>query len=415
MNNNDNIDMTNIKLLSYEGKPMKIKSLKISGVGGITELELEFNEQFNVICGANGIGKTTILNIISDAFSSNTPSVLKRNALYEIGKYTIEINKQKNDTVEDIDVKEQTIKDFKPITDTYPGGWQNYARSILTFKPSRDITYINLDSISSDPEREDFRNGTLSSSGVSALDIKNWFVNRYLFVDKSGSLSVAEIENHHIAETVFGILDSTVTFSTVLARSYDIILSTAKGDIYFEYLSSGYKTCIYIILGIIKEIEYRFSEPAINVHDFDGVILIDEIDLHLHPTWQAALVKSLKTVFPCAQFIVTTHSPSVLQSLEKDEIIPLGIDENNNTFIKELNLGEYGLQGWTLEEILKDVMGMPSTTSELFKKTLHQYDKAMDNEDIPEIKRTYEMLDKMLHPTSTLRKLLQIQMVGMEE
>lgn len=49
---------------------MKIKQIIVSGVGGIKELKLEFDEHFNVICGANGIGKTTILNIIADAFAN---------------------------------------------------------------------------------------------------------------------------------------------------------------------------------------------------------------------------------------------------------------------------------------------------------------------------------------------------------
>ena len=65
---------------------MKIDNLKISGVGGIKELELAFHDGFNVICGANGVGKTTVLNIIADAFTSLNCD-LKRNARYKKGKY----------------------------------------------------------------------------------------------------------------------------------------------------------------------------------------------------------------------------------------------------------------------------------------------------------------------------------------
>ena len=125
--------------------------------------------------------------------------------------------------------------------------------------------------------------------------------------------------------------------------------------------------------------------------------------------------KCVKKIFPKCQFIVTTHSPSILQSVEKNEIIPLYSNEEHETCVKELRLGDYGLQGWSLEEILKDVMDMPSTTSVLYKETIRAFDKAMDDEDVPEIKRNYEILNKMLHPNSTLRKLLQIQMAGLEE
>lgn len=144
-------------------------------------------------------------------------------------------------------------------------------------------------------------------------------------------------------------------------------------------------------------------------------MLIDEVDLHLHPTWQAGLIKALKTIFPYAQFILTTHSPSILQTLEKNEIIALGCDEEGNTHLKELNLGKYGLQGWTLEEILKYIMEMPTTTSQLYQETLAKFDEAMNDEDRDTILQQYELLKEMLHPEDPLRKLLAIQVAEWEE
>ena len=149
--------------------------------------------------------------------------------------------------------------------------------------------------------------------------------------------------------------------------------------------------------------------------EFDGVIMIDEIDLHLHPTWQAKLIDTLRILFPVAQFIVTTHSPSILQTLNPEEIIPLGMEEDGNVYIKKLNLGEYGLQGWTLEEILKDVMEMPTTNSKKFEEVKRKFDDAMDAMDISQIKENYDILQKMLHIDNPLRKLLEIQMIGLEE
>lgn len=410
MNNNDNIDMTNIKLLSYEGNPMKIKSLKISGVGGITELGLTFNEQFNVICGANGIGKTTILNTIADAFTHNH-SELKRNFQYTVGSYSITLLHDNGE----ISSREYNIKEFNPNEINYKRSASEESFKLLTFGTNRTIEYIPLESVPKDQTRDMQQSGDLAQTGILYQDIKGWFINRILFRNLESSLSMEQLKNNEIAKSAFGLLDSNVTFDTIDASSLDIILNESGNKLFFEYLSSGYKTCIYIVLGIIKEIEFRFNEHCVSADKFDGVILIDEIDMHLHPTWQAALVKSLKTVFPCAQFIVTTHSPSVLQSLEKDEIIPLGIDENNNTFIKELNLGEYGLQGWTLEEILKYVMDMPETTSVLYRETLKKFDEAMNNEDKESILREYNLLKEMLHPDSTLRKLLTIQVAEWED
>lgn len=54
-----------------------------------------------------------------------------------------------------------------------------------------------------------------------------------------------------------------------------------------------------------------------------GVVLIDEIDMHLHPKWQRQVVSDLKLAFPGIQFVVTTHSPFIVQSLNSDELINL--------------------------------------------------------------------------------------------
>ena len=63
--------MISTMLILGGGQKMKIEKLDISGIGGIKQLSLTFNPRLNVICGENGVGKTTILNIIADAFVYN--------------------------------------------------------------------------------------------------------------------------------------------------------------------------------------------------------------------------------------------------------------------------------------------------------------------------------------------------------
>ena len=389
---------------------MKIKRLIIDDIAGIKHLELLFNDSLNVICGANGIGKTTVLDIIADAFLTSTNSKLKRNAKSKVGKYHIEIESQ-----EQVHSKTIEITSFQPDSDDYTRGWYDGIKELLSFGINRDIKYTKLSAVASDPKREIYMMANIAKEGISADDIKNWFVNRYMFVDKKDSLSSEQIDNYNLAMQTFSILDSTVSFKTVNAQSFDIILDTHKGDIYFEYLSSGYKSCIYILLGIIKEIEFRYMDSPIKVKDFNGVILVDEIDLHLHPIWQVRLISTLKIIFPNVQFILTTHSPSILQSLHLEEIIALGNDDNGHTIRKDLNLGMYGLQGWTLEEILKNIMEMPTTTSKLYQDTLNKFDEAMNNEHREGILEQYNLLKEMLHPENPLRRLLAIQVAQWED
>lgn len=85
-------------------------------------------------------------------------------------------------------------------------------------------------------------------------------------------------------------------------------------------LSHGYQSTLAWIADLIGHVMLE-ADNVIEAADIEGLVLIDEIDLYLHPTWQAALVPALRETFPKVQFVVTTHSPVVLSSLTPDEIV----------------------------------------------------------------------------------------------
>ncbi len=388
---------------------MKIEKICINGVGGIKYLELKFNKGMNLICGTNGIGKTTILECISHLFIANDTSQLKRNVNCDKGNVEaeLEIDGQNRSYNYEINDFEPDKKDFVSAVEI------EKSKDIIVFNPIRSFDYIKLESISRDPERDSYTTRNIAYEGVSATDIKDWFIQRYLWSAHKNYLNKEQIYNLKCSKKLFSILDKEITFSKIKPDTFDILLNTRQGEIFFEYLSSGYKSCVYILLGIIKEIEYRYKNPYIKVKDFNGIILIDEIDVHLHPEWQARLVNALKELLPNAQIIATTHSPSIIQTAETNQIIALYFDENNDICIKELEQKQYGYQGWTIEEILKDVMGMEETMSSLYEKTSKEFEKAINEENIKTAKECYKILNKMLHPQNYLRKILEIQMVGM--
>jgi len=386
---------------------MKIKSISINGVGGIKHLELNFNPGMNLICGTNGIGKTTILECISHSCINGGSNKLKRNVDYLEGSVMLNLINEKEETVT------YKVKDFDPDKTNYIHVDTSISMHIFYFTPIRNFDYIKLENLCRDPERKDYNTSRMVYDGISPNDIKSWFILRYMWSRGEQDLNQKQLKNIDTARKLFSILDKSVTFSRVIPDTFDIMLNTAQGEIVFEYLSSGYKSCIYILFGIIKEIEFRYKNPYIEIEEFNGIILIDEIDVHLHPQWQAIFMKALKELLPNAQIIATTHSPTIVQSAEKNEIIPLYYDEQNRIQIRELPNNDFGYQGWTIEEILKYVMGIEETTTSIYKETLKNFDKAIDEENISEIKANYEKLDKMLHPDNYLRKILNIQMAGL--
>ena len=79
------------------------------------------------------------------------------------------------------------------------------------------------------------------------------------------------------------------------------------------------------------------------------MLLVDEIDLHLHPHWQRTIIKYLTGLFPKTQFIVTTHSPFVLQSMERVNLYTLRREDDH---VISTHLGIRSFVGWSIEKLL---------------------------------------------------------------
>lgn len=389
---------------------MKIKEIDIKGIGRIRDLHLDFNDRMNILCGPNSIGKTTVLESVATMFYNGQPTV-KRNVLCDKGVIhaVVEVDGQ---------VKENSIQilKFNPRESESIGSFFQEATKLLSIKVDRNFSYSRLDAIPSDQNRDIGEVWNETRTGVQFEGVKGWFVNRFLYSEHKGSLSPQQMSNFRLAVRCFSIINPTYCFSNVLASSNDIMVKTPQGEIYYEYLSSGFKSILYLLFSIIKEIEFRFKEHHLTAEQFDGIILIDEVEIHLHPEWQEQIVQILQDTFPNAQFIITTHSPHVIQMAESNQILALQLFEDGNVRLRnDLQTCKYGYKGWTVEEILYDVMGMKSLRTEMYRKLIDAFGKAIDNENFGTAKEVYTELDELLHPQNPQRKLLSFQLAQISE
>lgn len=100
----------------------------------------------------------------------------------------------------------------------------------------------------------------------------------------------------------------------------------------FEHLSDGQRTMLGLFCDLARRaavLNPHFGGEA-SLHT-KGVVLIDELDLHLHPRWQRQIIKGLSSLFPQIQFICTTHSPFVIQALEAGKLVILGGEGHGDT------------------------------------------------------------------------------------
>ncbi|WP_085580079.1 MULTISPECIES: AAA family ATPase [unclassified Pseudomonas] len=384
---------------------MKIENISISDIGGIHSLSLNFNPRMNILCGPNGIGKTTILECIAHCFTAGETFVLRRNVLAPSGK--IKASLSHNSVASTIGFE---LTQYEPHQGAGIHGDATNSGYLLSLKTSRTFAYTPLQSISKDVEKQIHNIWQEGRAGVGLHDIKNWFVNRYLYSAHEGALSEAQKNNFALAKKCFSALNPEFSFKRVNASTNEILVDSPGGPIYYEYLSSGFKSCLAIFFGIIKEIEFRFSD--VRAVDFEGVVLIDEVELHLHPEWQNKIAGLLSEIFPMVQFIVTTHSPHVIQSAERDQILALEV-RDGQVAPRKLPVSDYGFMGWTVDEVLTDVMGMTDTRTEIFNKLMNEFTSAIDQENFASASLAYGELDSLLHPLSHLRKLLRLQIASL--
>lgn len=386
---------------------MKIESLAIQDVGGISSLKLEnLNPYLNIICGVNGIGKTNIIESIAACFTTYSQNELKKKADSNSGR--IELNM--TDIDEELKKIEYIVDAFYPRESNHNNNYhtlyqfrENYSKFLMYFKVDRFFSYQRIDSLKI---HDDINEHTKSNlNGVSRNNLKDWFIRNELLSKQTYTADVNK-KNIGYAKEFITLLNPNYSFSSI-KQDMEIYINSPTGEIPYEYLSSGFKSCLFIIWGIIREIQIRF--PDIEAKDFNGVIIIDEIELHLHPEWQNKICNVLKRAFPNTQFIVTTHSPHVIQTTEHNQVIALeGINGILNK--KDLESARNGFSGWSIEEILTDVMEMSDLRTKWFQDTLSRFNLALDEEKIEDAKTAFSELECRLHPQSTELALFRFQL-----
>jgi len=114
----------------------------------------------------------------------------------------------------------------------------------------------------------------------------------------------------------------------------DIVFLERGTKVTFSELSEGYRTTLIWVCDLL----YRLAEKQPNIkkiEEYKGIVLVDEIDLHLHPKWAYSIVHKLRTWFPKIQFFFTTHSPIVILGASPKAIIYKVFREGGNTTISE--------------------------------------------------------------------------------
>lgn len=185
-------------------------------------------------------------------------------------------------------------------------------------------------------------------------------------------------------ETLLSVNDAKNLLKVLLNSDVEIDISPdnvvfkEKGSIVsFEQLSAGYKGVITILADLLVRLSE--NQPYVkDIKNFKGIVLIDEVELHLHPKWKYDFVKKIRSVFPNIQFIMTTHSPTVLLGASKEAVFYKIYKEGGEVHISNQILNEGYTNNTLLSSPLFDMDTVKSRHYDLDKKSLSNDDMAFE-------------------------------------
>lgn len=359
--------------------------------------------RWTVFLGNNNTGKTNLLKSIASLEPENVSTTKNKRTYIPI-----------NFAGDILTIKEDSH--FKLITTLSKDNLISYDSGIA--RVCQNINLKNLLIYGYGVIREIEKKG-ISENSKNRLNASNLFNNIDLvnFEDWLFQLDYAAKNNQEKAELRRDVLIRVLT-SEIFPEINDIRFTSDETlNNYIEFqttdgwhkmseLGYGYQATLSWMADFCKKMFDRYPNSP-NPLKEPAVLLIDEIDLHLHPQWQRGLIQSLSDIFPQTQFIVTTHSPFIIQSMENVNLYTLN-RVGDHTEVKYL--GNKSYIGWKIEEILSEVMGLDEKIhTDRYNELIAQFDKALDNDDYAKGKEAYDELMQILHPQSAERKLLDIQ------
>ncbi len=401
---------------------MKIDTIFIQNYRCFRELNLSLEEHMTLLVGKNGAGKSTILDAAAVAASTFlcgieggvNRSIMKEDARYEFYEM--------NGTV---DAQHQF-----PVMITAKGrcngdeiGWirsLNSAGGKTTVKDARDLIEIaermqsqvmagNMDTVlpvlsyygtgrlyAQKKEKRNLQTLRKFNRQVGYLDcmaaesnekmMLNWFEKMTLkslqIQQKTGKIEkipqLKAVENA-VCECFKRINECSRAEVSFDLDTHRIMLEFAdetgkSSRLSLNEMSDGYKNT----LSMIGDLAYRMAvlNPQLGQEVLEktpGIVLIDEVDLHLHPEWQQTILEDLQTVFPQVQFLVTSHAPAVIHSVKRENIRIL---DRGQIFIPVEQT--YGRDA---NSILREVMQVGERPAEV-RQLLAGFYQAIDREEI---------------------------------
>lgn len=399
---------------------MIFKSLRLSNWRQYRELDVSFHERLTVLTGANGAGKTTVLNLLSRHFGwqgslVSTPRRQKGGTTFHPGNWTDDSLAAYEEWLDD----EGSLGTEPPAPPVSSGpeqeiGALTYANDVLarlTVPPTvgasfnvnihdqreqkglhipshRPIfSYQTVENIPTVPRRRDQAFSTYMEIvrarhyGQHHQRTPNYFMKETLIALAAFGHGNAVIERDLDSLAVFTgfedvlktILPPSLGFTRLAVRLPEVVLVTRSGDFSLDAVSGGISSLVDLAWQV-----FMYAPP-----ETPFAVTIDEPENHLHPELQRTVLSSFIRAFPHVQFICATHSPFIVTAVPDANTYALRYGADHHVRSELLSAID---RSGSSNEVLRDVLGLPSSSPTWVETKLSEIQNQLSANDLtPEL------------------------------
>ncbi|OHD09603.1 MAG: hypothetical protein A2Y34_15390 [Spirochaetes bacterium GWC1_27_15] len=364
---------------------------------------------WTVILGDNGVGKTTLLKCLGSFEPEEIQHTHKDGNLSidYLPNQTISNELDKNFYIKASIFNNYNFNNYKKnIFDIYFsydfigkekdfGFYENLL--IFAYSASRTYNYSPLSEKKSDENTVE----SLFSNDVKLINAEEWLLQTdYSIKSADDEVKIFyQKKFEKIKQILLKLLpeieDIQIKNVTKENTRPKVEFKTPYGWVNIRGLSLGYQTMIGWMVDLANKLFERYPESD-NPLEEPAVVLVDEIDLHLHPKWQKSIMSYLSNIFKKTQFIVTAHSPLIVQSAENANIVLLRREGDEVKIYNKKNSNE--INKWRIDQIItSDLFDLDSARSYKYDEIIKRKNEILQKQELSEEdKKELEEIGKKL-------------------
>lgn len=362
-------------------------------------------KKWTVILGDNGTGKSSLLELLAGAEAEQVG--IKVRTFWPKLPYTVKALIMSEEYIQNRGLCDIGINIFsKSIAESENTIHYQFDKNDLVIKKApEDSRLVELKCFGYGANRKmgpsllanlmEENSETLFNENARLINAEEWLLQLDYAASKDSEIKNFAIDRRDQVKQILidllpDITDIKFTIPTKENLKPQVEFQTSFGWVSIQQLSLGYKTMIAWMIDLAARMFERYPD-SLNPLAQPAIVLVDEIDLHLHPQWQRKIFDYLSDKFPQTQFIVSAHSPLIVQSAPQDANIVLLRKEGDHVVIdNDLK----SVRNWRLDQILtSDLFGLDSSRGKEAEEKLRERKELLAKEKLS--KKEQERLNEL--------------------